>query len=741
MKASNFFVRSIRFYFAFFLIFGAVLLLVVNLALYNQGQNIRETVQKQSLLQAENELLKTLSSSLNQLQKDASSIAEWDEVHQQFHDPSYYFFWHDERLKESGYFKPYYDDLELYKSNKKLLTPASPSEKQHFFLPDEIKSTQPTLVFNKNFEVHLNIFQEVKSRGSDQTIGYIGISLDFLSFLLKTKTFYYLDKSSINLYGTGSVPYSEIMQHIHFKPISNPVNDYLWQLIQDFIIELIIIMLIVSLILTLIFNITIYKPLQIISNYLLRLKNTPKKTHPLPKETFLLSELDELKNTLHDYHRDLFQAQNELDKQNIAVWDQARRDVLTNIYNRRAFDEAWNETVSQHEQAPSSTAFMLFDCDFFKALNDTYGHEVGDEVIKLTASTIQQCLPIDCPAYRIGGDEFAVILKDRTPEETINVARHCLVGLNEAPYNRAGVKETLTFSVGISSTLEDLTNEITNLPRQADMAMYKAKQSLNEKVQCYHQSLDYESLSLVSNNIVNTVVNAIHTGAGIQMHYQPIKSVNCKNVYYESLIRIKQDSGIICPNDIFSVVNRRRLEIELDEQVIKCVLNALQNQEIPEGTGVSINVSGKTLLQANFCELFKPFIPLLKQYKIVIEVTENSLIDHMEYAQKALNLLRKDGFLIALDDFGSGYSSIRYLAHMPVDIIKFDMSMTLALMGDDTKTHNILKTTAEMIIDSGYDLVMEGVETEEMLELIRDAGATHIQGYLIGKPSAIPQTI
>ncbi|WP_029407991.1 bifunctional diguanylate cyclase/phosphodiesterase [Thiomicrorhabdus sp. Milos-T2] len=722
MKAPIFFRKSIRFYFAFFLIFGVTLLLVVNLALYNQGLNIRETVQKQSILQAENELLKTLSVSLNQLQKEASSLAEWDEVHQQFHDPSYYFFWHDERLKESGFFKPYYDDLELYKTNKKLLTPASPDAKQHFFLPDEIKSTQPTLVFTKNFEVHLNIFQEIKSRDSENTIGYVGISLDFLSYLLNTKTFYYLDKSSINLYGSGSVPYSEIMQHIHFKPVSNPVNDYLWQLIQDFIIELIIIMLIVSLILTFFFNITIYQPLQIISSYLLRLKNSPKKTHPLPKETFLLSELDELKNSLHDYHRDLFKVQNELDKQNQAVWDQARRDVLTNIYNRRAFDEAWNETVSQHEKTPSLTAFMLFDCDFFKALNDTYGHEVGDEVIKLTAATIQQSLPLDCPAYRIGGDEFAVILKERTPEETINIAQHCLIALNEAPYNRVGVKETLTFSVGISSTLEDLTNEITNLPRQADMAMYKAKQSLNEKVQCYHHSLDYESLSLVSNNIVNTVVNAIHNGSGIQMHYQPIKSINSQKVYYESLIRIKQDEGIIYPNDIFAVVNRRRLEVELDQQVITCVLHALQNNEIPKDTGVSINVSGKTLLQANFCELFTPFIPFLEKYKIVIEVTENSLIDHMDYAQKALNSLRKEGFLIALDDFGSGYSSIRYLAHMPVDIVKYDMSMTNSLMGKDVRTHNILKTTAEMIIESGYDLVMEGVETEEMLEAVREAG-------------------
>jgi len=111
----------------------------------------------------------------------------------------------------------------------------------------------------------------------------------------------------------------------------------------------------------------------------------------------------------------------------------------------------------------------------------------------------------------------------------------------------------------------------------------------------------------------------------------------------------------------------------------------------------------------------------------------------MEYAKEVLNRLRNDGFLIALDDFGSGYSSIRYLAHMPVDIIKFDMSMTLALLDSDNKTKNIIKTTAEMILNSGYDLVMEGIETEELLNLSENIGATHIQGYLIGKPSPEPK--
>jgi EAL domain-containing protein (putative c-di-GMP-specific phosphodiesterase class I) len=159
---------------------------------------------------------------------------------------------------------------------------------------------------------------------------------------------------------------------------------------------------------------------------------------------------------------------------------------------------------------------------------------------------------------------------------------------------------------------------------------------------------------------------------------------------------------------------------------------------------VSINISGKTLLNTDLITLFSPFLPYINNYKIVIEVTETSLIEHFDYVSNVLQQLRKLGFLIALDDFGSGYSSIRYLANMPVDIIKFDMSLLRALENGDTKTQAILYATANMIVAAGYQLVVEGVETEAQVQLTKQLGASHIQGYYFGKPSPnfiIPKTI
>ncbi|WP_019555799.1 EAL domain-containing protein [Thiomicrorhabdus arctica] len=741
LGTKNFLIQPLKVYFLSFLFTGLVLLLFLNWSLYNEGQKIQQTVHKQAQVEAKKEMTAIFKKTLSELRHSLKALSEWDEVHQQLEDSSYYFYWHDDRLKESQYFNKHYDQVEIYNRQKTLLAPSSLEKISHKTLPLTIRSLTPTIVLTKNRETHLNLFEPIYSRSTEQILGYIGVSLDLLPYLQDENTFYHVDKRTLSFSGKGDIPLSQIMEQVRYQPIANPVTDYLWQLIQKFILQLIILLLVTSILLSMIFNKLFYHPLEIISQYLNRLKINPKEPQQLPQKTFYLREFQELQASIHNYHRDLQVTQQALDNQNQTVWDQARRDVLTNIYNRRAFDEAWNELLMNLPHDKVSTGFMLFDCDFFKALNDTYGHEIGDKVIRTCALTIQQALPMDCPPYRIGGDEFAVILQNKNIEQIIAVAEKCLHALRNYNFSSIGIKEKLSFSVGISyvspGESTDFTNDIASLPRQADIAMYKAKQSHQDKVQCYHHQLESQAHALVSNETVNTVVNAIHTGENIEMHFQPIQSIKTGAVYFESLIRIQNNNKLIYPNDIFAVVQRRRLEVELDTQVIQAILRMVIAGKLPKETGVAINISGKTLLQPGFTSLFADFIPYLKSFKVVIEVTENILIDHMEYAQTVLNELRQQGFLIALDDFGSGYSSIRYLAHMPVDIIKFDMSMTHALKADH-KTKNIIKSTAEMVLRSGYDLVMEGIEDQEMYDNAQEAGATHLQGYLLGKPNITP---
>ncbi|GKT11695.1 MAG: hypothetical protein ISEC1_P0664 [Thiomicrorhabdus sp.] len=742
MRPPAILIQSIKIYFITFLVTGTLLLLLLIGSLYKEISEIQNTMHSKAQLLADQEIETILEETIINLTSNILELADWDEVRQQISDRSFYFYWQDDRLKGSEYFKKNYAQVEIYDKNKWLLISVLSQRESPLELPLNIEDLSTQIIFTQNDTAVLHMFEPIVERDSDKILGYVGISVNLLPYLLTEYSFKYTDELSLHLTGIGSAPLSELSQHIAYKPITNPVSDALWQLINDFILTALILLFIGILVVAISFKAVFSHPLEVLSLYVQQLKKSPKKAYPEPSETFFLTEFEELKHSIHDYHGDLLTTQKALNDQYHLVWDQARRDVLTNISNRRAFDEAWNEVLESYEKKPIQTAFMLFDCDFFKALNDTYGHEVGDDVIRVSAVTIQKALPMEHPVFRIGGDEFAVIIQNKSMQETIDIASKCLQALQAHSFSGIGIKEKLSFSVGISHTNprseDQISNAIENLPRQADIAMYKAKQSHQYKIKTYQAEFDSETHSLVSNELVNTIVEAIHTGNNIQMHYQPIQAISDNQLYYESLIRIKKIDTLIYPYDIFSVVERRRLEVEIDTQIIQQILIAIGKGVIPKNTGVSINVSGKTLLQNNFVSLFEPFIPYLKEYKIVIEIVENTLIDHLEYAKSVLNILREQGFLIALDDFGSGYSSIRYLAHMPIDIIKFDMSMTLALRADE-KTKNIIQSTAEMVRRSGYDLVLEGVEDEDMLEKAKQAGATHIQGYLLGKPHVIPE--
>jgi len=741
MNVKSYLIQPVKIYFTALLIIGLLMLALLIGNLYYQTQAIQVSLQQKNQIQAQEEMSFALEENIINLTSNLLELAEWDEIRQQIEDPTYYYFWHEDRLKGSIYFKKDYTQLEVYDNNKWLLMPSITDMDLEKSLPLHIDVEEPMVIFHSQKEAFLHMFEPVFEPDSKTILGYIGISVALHQNLLTEHEFTFIDPDSIRFTGTGSVPLSEFEYHLQFEPITNSVSNDLWQLINNFTTYVVILLIIATILIIIIFQILFSRPMETLSNYVQQLKKHPKEAAEITQNKFLIREFEELKHSINDYHRDLQTTQSALKTQYKIVWEQARRDALTNIYNRRAFDEMWNELVATFEYNPSNITFILFDCDFFKALNDTYGHEIGDDVIRITAKTIKESLPSEYSVYRIGGDEFAIVLSNVARHKAFDIAKKCLKALKNYNFSGIGIKEKLAFSVGIShldyQSSKNLRNDLLNLPRQADIAMYKAKQSHQHKIQCYKSELEQESLSLVSNQVINTIVDAIHTGKYISMHLQAIHSVTDDTLYYESLIRVQKEDLYIYPSDIFSVVERRRLEVEMDTQIIQQILNAFKEGLIPKQTGVAINVSGKTLLQPQFVELFQPFLPYLKDYKIVIEIIENTLIDHMEYAKTVLNTLRGQGFLIALDDFGSGYSSIRYLAHMPVDIVKFDMSMTLALDADE-KTKNIIIATAKMVRDSGYDLVLEGVETEAMLEKAKQAGATHIQGYLFGKPKSIP---
>ncbi len=318
----------------------------------------------------------------------------------------------------------------------------------------------------------------------------------------------------------------------------------------------------------------------------------------------------------------------------------------------------------------------------------------------------------------------------------MRIAERCEEAIADYPFHDFGIKEPVRISIGLALTDSETEEDspLTSLQWQADIAMYTAKRPTTSHIAVFSPEMAEESSGLFSNLTHNAVYDAVTHGTGLKMFYQPIVKLQDGTIqYYEALLRISHGNRWILPSHIFPLVEARRLETDLDRAVIDRVLEDLENNRIPAGTGISINISAPTAVNQYLTEWLKDFLPYLKTHKLVIEITETALITQLKTATKNLTALRKMGYQIALDDFGSGYSSLCYLATMPVDIVKFDISLTRNV--DNEAQTRIIRHLVQMITESGHQLVAEGIETEEMSQKLAGLGFVFGQGYLFGKPS------
>jgi len=267
--------------------------------------------------------------------------------------------------------------------------------------------------------------------------------------------------------------------------------------------------------------------------------------------------------------------------------------------------------------------------------------------------------------------------------------------------------------------------------------MYHAKRPGQSKISVYTPEMGAGQEALVSNAETSAVYEAMADPDQLEMHYQPVLALPSLRVeYYEALVRIRGEHGLIMPSSIFPVVEFRGLECEFDLAVLERVRRDLEAGLVPAGIGVSLNVSGPGIVNPRVTDKLMQFAPILSETKLVLEVTETSLITQIAQASTNLNRLRKAGFVIALDDFGSGYSSLRYLAGMPVDLVKFDISMVRSLEVPGRQAV-FVEDLARLIKDAGYKLVAEGIESEALLKRVTALGFSHADGFHIGRPAAL----
>lgn len=729
---------SVSRYAGLFALLVIVLFTALSSLVYVKLQPIMEESANSQKRLAQEELSKAISNAIMTIKHDAIALAAWDETRQQIGQPAYYLYWHDFRVKDAGVVSDSVSDAVIYNANGLNLD----NGKLASMMPSRILPDEMDLSFIRNGrDIFIYNFAPILQRDLNSApIGFVGIKLDLFRHLKKSGGLQRVKPDSLRL--SGDVQHvetvSDVLNKLNFDFVGDSSHNAVLSLLSNLLIQSALLLITCFSLLFWFLHYRLGKPLQQISSYIDSCRRAD--SHPLPidlTDVMPVTELEKVRKSLGEYQEQLVEMQGNLESSNAQLWAQAHRDPMTAAYNRRAFEEDWGHLLTVAQRKEVCVCYMLFDCDHFKPVNDTYGHHVGDEVIRSIAFTLSNALRTEEKLYRLGGDEFACLLADISIEEGMAVARRAEQAIATFDFSSIGVQEPIRISIGLSCYTGRDVMALENLSRQADIAMYLAKRPGNNKISVYNDSMADMADSVISSMETSAVYEALTNPDIIEMHYQPIVKLPGKEIeYYESLVRIRYRDKLIVPGSIFPVVEARRLEAEFDLSVVSRVALDLAAGLLPSGSGVSINISGPGILNAAVIDKLHTLASWTEKYKMVIEITETALITQIGFATINLDSLRKLGFFIALDDFGSGYSSLRYLSDMPVDIVKFDISLIRSLMGE-TRQILIVENLAHLIENAGYQMVAEGIETEEMLQMVCALEFTHVQGYHLGKPQRL----
>lgn len=728
---------SIKSYALSFILFYILVFSLSSTIAYLDIKKLNKDITRANLDSGKAELADAIKQLISNHKAVTDKFSAWDEVRQQLDNPKYYTYWQTHRLFSSGMLPDYFTAAAVYNTNGQALNKLS-----IITLPNEIalENTKPyfNIMDNTARLIIVSPVVDKESESPNKISGYVATKSKILSQLLKVKQFdqVKVDTIKLQISEKNHIDDNQLINYLQFEVKENTESLMIASQIKQILLKNTAVLISFALIFYFLISHFLSRPLRQVSAYIDTLKDQPELQ--LSQELniqFHIHELENVRHSLSQYQKKLQRVYSNLDEKNQELWEMAHHDALTGVLNRRAFEKNWADIDKLFSKSRTQVSMLLFDINQFKSINDSYGHPVGDEVLKKIAFAIQKVLREGEQTYRIGGDEFAAILYNCKPEDAVYIAQRCQIAISKISFAQQGIKEPVRASIGVAHN--DINNpaSISKLLWQADIAVYSAKKPGQSHIVTYSDKIKNISTTILSSKINNIVFNAIETGNNITMFYQPIINLkDGKAEYYEALLRIKNDNEIISPGKIFPLIEARKLDYELDAVIFKKIAQDLKYGILPARTGVSVNVSGPSIINTSIIEQLSIFVPYLSQYKIILEITETTLITNINHATDNINKLKKLGFLIALDDFGSGYSSISYLSTMPVDIVKFDITLIRQL--EDDKQFSIIRHLVKMIAETGHLIVAEGIETEELNEKIKHLGFNYAQGYLYGKPSS-----
>ncbi|WP_277299659.1 bifunctional diguanylate cyclase/phosphodiesterase [Treponema succinifaciens] len=406
----------------------------------------------------------------------------------------------------------------------------------------------------------------------------------------------------------------------------------------------------------------------------------------------------------------------------------AYHDSLTDLYNRSWLSTMMKVQIKETTEKNEKFGILLFDIDNMKDINDSRGHNAGDELLKQVATILKLMESKTVTATRFSGDEFVLLYKNiKDRDEAIEISKKALRFLNA---------EGIGISGGISIFPDD-SKKTEDLLKFADMAKIEAKKNGKNNVACFHSLMQEKFLSKLN---IETKMSKAMASRNFQLYYQPQFDAKTKELRgFEALLRwYDSDLGWISPEQFIPLAEETHLVVPLGDWVMTTALATIKEWEMKFSFNgiISVNVSPVQFVQEDFIEkLFKKIEKSgIDKKHLEIEITEGVLIDNVEDTISKLNKIREQGVGLSLDDFGTGYSSLRYLQLLPLTTLKIDKSFVSNIAEKDGFEAKLTESIISLVSKMGLNTIAEGVENEEQLKMIQKFNCRTIQGFLLGKP-------
>jgi diguanylate cyclase (GGDEF)-like protein len=413
----------------------------------------------------------------------------------------------------------------------------------------------------------------------------------------------------------------------------------------------------------------------------------------------------------------------------------AYHDGLTGLPNRSMFSKLLTQSISEARRHDRLLAVAFLDLDRFKQINDTLGHEAGDQLLLEVASRLRACVRDSDTVARLGGDEFVVLLPTLTDQKYAAKVAHKILTTIAAPFTLIGHEFRVTASIGISMFPQDGANEQA-LTKNADIAMYQAKEEGKNNFQFYSEKLNAHSLERLT--LESSLRHALERKEFL-LHYQARRDIASGRITgIEALLRWQHpDLGTVAPMRFIPVAEETGLIVPIGKWVLRtaCLQNvAWQKQGLPR-LSIAVNLTARQFAEEHLLEDLRLILTAtgMEPHLLELEITESMLIHDIEKTRRVLTALKALGVRIAIDDFGAGYISLATLQRAPLDTIKIDRSLIR-----DIASNKQDAGLADAIIAMGKSLsltvVAQGVETRDQAEFLRTHACDEVQGFYFKRP-------